>query len=181
MNVNAPNPIINTPQHLFVKKHNSIDDINHRMNNRNYSDIPLQPNYNPRPISTKYSHFPMYNGRKPTHESLLTYPSFQTTSNFYPGTQNAPVQGFTDNIDLETILRNQTTKLQHGAEQGVYIPSSDSDLYKVNLPKPSEIKAQPHPGLFKKENYEAKQNTNFHPEIGNEIFFNHTRTQLRNT
>tara|TARA_B100000035_G_scaffold305751_1_gene306963 strand:+ start:3423 stop:3968 length:546 start_codon:yes stop_codon:yes gene_type:complete len=181
MNLNSPNPIINTPQQLFLKKQTAVDDINNRMTNRNYPDVPLQPNYNPRPISTKYALFPMYNGRKPMHETHMKYPSFQTNSNFYPGTQNGPVQGFTDNIDLETILRNQTTRLQHGASQGIYIPSSNSDLYNVQLSEPSVKQQQPHPGLFKKEQYEAKSETNFHPEIGNNMFSNHTRTQLRNT
>ena len=181
MNLNAPNPIINTPQQLHIKEHNSIDDINKRMEKRNYADSPLQPNYDPRPVSTKYSHFPMLNGRKPANEPLIAFPNFQTNSNFYPGTYNGPVQGYSDNINLETILRNQTTKLQHGADHGTYIPSSSSSLYKVDMPLSSHKEPQPHQYLFTQYTFAPKENTNSHSEIGNELFFNHTRTQLRNT
>lgn len=181
MNLNALNPILDTPQVLFVKENNSIDDINNRMEKRKYSDIPLQPNYDPRPVSTKYSHFPMLNGRKPTSEQFLKYPEFETTSNFYTGTHNAPASGYVNNVDLETILRNQTTVLQHGAEQGVYVPSSNSDLYKVHLVEPSVQQIQPHQNINRQFRFESNEGTNYHPEIGNNTLFNHTRTQLRNT
>ena len=180
MNVNEKNPIINTPNVLYSRMNNSLDDINNRMDKRNYSDIPLQPNYDPRPVSTKYSHFPALNGRKPTHETLLNHPVFETNEHFNPGS-SAPSSGYRNNVDLETILRNQTTVLQHGAGQGTYIPSSDSDLYKTQMPQPSEIYLQPHPELFTQHHFQPKQDTNYHPEIGQNMMFNHTRTQLRNT
>lgn len=180
MNLNAKNPIINTPTVMYTKIKNSNDDINGRMEQRHYSDTPLNPNYNPRPISTKYTHLQVYQSRKPANETLLKYPEFETQTNFYPGSQNAPFAGYSNSVDLETILRNQTTKLQHGAEQSVYIPSSNSDLYKTQMPIESQPMQQPHPNLFKKEKY-APSSNNFHPNIGQDMLFNHTRTQLRNT
>lgn len=180
MNLNEKNPIINTPTVMFTKMKNTNDDINNRMEKRNYSDTPLNPNYNPRPISTKYTHLQVYQGRKPAHETLLKYPEFETQNNFYPGSQDAPFAGYSNNVDLETILRNQTSKLQHGAEQAAYIPSSNSDLYRTQMAIESQPMQQPHPNLFKQEKY-APTNNNFHPNIGQDMLFNHTRTQLRNT
>ena len=180
MNLNELNPIINTPQVMYTKMKNTNDEINSRMVNRHYPDTPLNPNYDPRPISTKYTHLQIYQGRKPAHETLVKYPGFETQSNFYPGTQDGPFAGYSNNVDLETILRNQTNALQHGASQGVYVPASNSDLYKVELPAPSESQQQPHPNLFKKEKYNS-QNNNYHPNIGQNMLFNHTRTQLRDT
>ena len=180
MNIHEKNPIINTPTVLYTKVHNSHDDINSRMVARDYPDVSLQPNYDPRPVSTKYSHFPALQGRRPNHEPSLNYPSFTPESNFYPGTQNAPGSGYRDNVNLETILRNQTAPLQHGAHQGVYIPSSESDLYKAQVPVSNMQEAQPHPNLFRRFTYQTEQN-NFHPNIGQELLFNHTRTQLRDS
>tara|TARA_A100001015_G_C14545109_1_gene539439 strand:- start:295 stop:441 length:147 start_codon:yes stop_codon:yes gene_type:complete len=48
------------------------------------------------------------------------------------------------------------------------------------MPVESQPTQQPHPNLFKKQMY-APNNNNFHPNIGQDMLFNHTRTQLRNT
>lgn len=96
--------------------------------------------------------------------------------NFNPGTAKAPVCGYIRNVDVETVLRNQTFALQR-ADQNVYVPTKDSELYNVRIiSKPSE---QPHPLLFTKNEF----NNNIHNEndkIGKDYFYNHTRTQLRN-
>jgi hypothetical protein len=155
-----------------------VDEINERYKERQFSDFPLEPNFSPRSISTKYSVFPMLNGRKPAYEDRMNYPEHSSYVNFNPGTRSAPSSGFFPNVDVETILRNQTTALQHGADQGVYVPSTNSDLYKVSIvSRPSN---QPNPLLFR--NFQFNQTphpNNEYSAIGQDRFFNHTRTQLR--
>lgn len=155
-----------------------VDALNDRINDRVFPDVDLRPNYDPRPTSTKYSRFPTYT--KPINNQGPGILANYTTPNFYAASNNAP---FLRNIDLETNLRNQTTALQHGAPQGVYVPSSNSDLYRIVTPGSSIVGEQPFPELF---NQTKAQNTSTpsilkYPSIGNSGFFNHTRTQLRNT
>jgi hypothetical protein len=101
-------------------------------------------------------------------------------SNFNPGNARAPPSGYVVNVDNESILRNQTFALNHGADQSVYIPSSNSDLYKTTVvSRPSH---QPHPQLFQRPQFSSHIHPNLiDNSIGQDRFYNHTRTQLRNT
>jgi len=163
---------------VYYGQNERVDEINDRYQERQFSDFPLEPNFSPRSISTKYGFFPMVNGRKPAYEGRLNYPDHSSYVNFNPGTRSAPSSGFFSNVDVETILRNQTVALQRGADQGVYVPSSNSDLYHVSIiSRPSE---QPNPLLFR--NFQFNQTAhpnNSHSNIGQNAMFNHTRTQLR--
>jgi hypothetical protein len=120
-------------------------------------------------------------------ETLKPYDCNQYKSNladskipiFYASSNNAAVLR---NIDLETNLRNQTIALQHGAPQGMYVPSSKSELYNIDIAKSSNIGDQPFPDLFtntKLQNPTIPSITKY-PNIGKSELFNHTRTQLRN-
>jgi hypothetical protein len=119
------------------------------------------------------------NRRQKVAESLLQYVEHNPYINFNPSHSKSNVKGFQKNVDTETILRNQTIALQHGAEQGVYVPSSKSDLYNVSvISTPGE---QTHPLLFARPTFSNALHPNvMSNEIGNGQFFNHTRTQLRN-
>ena len=95
-----------------------------------------------------------------------------------PGNASGPVSGYSSNVGVETMLRNQHFALQRGADQGVYVPSSNSTLYKTTVvSRPSE---QPYPMLFKQEIFSQAPHPNVqNTTIGTDRFFNHTRTQLR--
>ena len=157
-----------------------VDELNGRLASRHFSDNPLEPNFDIRPVSTKYSHFPVLDRQPINKESPINYTSYRLSNNFNPGNDKAPVSGYFSNIDLETNLRNQNFALQHGASQGVYVPTSESELYKVHVTStPGE--PQPHPDLFNKPNFDKSIHPNlYNSNIGSENFFNHTRTQLRN-
>ena len=178
MNYQENNKINGVPEGILYGQNERVDEINNRIGSRYFSDIPLTPNFDPRPVSTKYSLFPLVNRRKESNEPIKRLPHHVVEVNFNPGSARAPPEGFINNVDVETTLRNQTVALQHGAYKGTYIPSSNSDLYNVSVPyKPS---AQPHPDLFLK--YEL--NTSVpgklsQSNIGKNTFSNHTRTQLR--
>jgi len=155
-----------------------VEDLNKRIIERQFTDYPLEPNYEPRPVPTKYSIFPIIDRRTPAKEPRLDYPVHNSYVNFNPGSAVGPIKGYFKNVDTETVLRNQVFSLQDTA-QNQYVPSSKSDLYNVTVvSSPSE---QPYPLLFAKTALEK----NLHPNvqdsnIGKNIFFNATRVQLRN-
>ena len=173
------NPIEGLPNFLYQGQNERVDELNHRIQSRHFPDSPLQPNFDPRPVPTKYALFPIINRRTPMKEPAIPYLDYNSSVNFNPGSQRAPPSGF--NIELETQLRNQYFALQHGADQGVYIPSSNSDLYRVPVPMGSQKESQPFPDLFSNPEFNSFPNPNVvDTKIGRDTFYNHTRTQLRN-
>lgn len=170
------NPILGLPEYLYQGQNDRVDELNDRIQTRYFPDSPLQPNFDPRPVSTKYALFPIINRRKPLNEPVIPYLEHKTNINFNPGTQNGPPSGF--NIELENQLRNQYFSIQHGAYQNVYIPSSNSELYKVPIPIGSQTETQPFPELFSVPIFNSTSFDN--KNIGNDMLYNHTRTQLRN-
>ena len=131
----------------------------------------------PRPVPTKYARFPIIDRKKPVKEPVVPYLDYCMKSNFNPGNARAPPSGYSRNVNVETILRNQTAALQH-ADQPVYVPSRDSDLYNVSIPSAPSV--QPYPLLFQQFNFDQASHPNVSNNyVGNQQFFNHTRTQLR--
>jgi hypothetical protein len=174
------NKILGVPVGVYYGQNERVDELNDRINTRYFPDSPLQPNFDPRSIPTKYSKFPIINRRKTFDEPVIPYLDYNQKINFNPGTHRAPPSGFLNNIDTETILRNQTFALQRGSEQSIYIPSSNSDLYRVTIPSGSIKDQQPHPDLFNREVFDQTPHPNVHgTNIGKDRFMNHTRTQLR--
>jgi hypothetical protein len=154
-----------------------VDALNERIQSRQFPDTTLRPNYDPRPVPTKYSLFPIVDRRKRIEEPLQQYNSPLGNSS-YPSMLPGPCF---KNVDTETVLRNQTIALQHGAEQGVYVPSSRSDLFQVPVAQSSIQGEQPFPNLFSKLDIQSNMPAIANQPIGKSEFFNHTRTQLRNT
>jgi hypothetical protein len=162
-----------------------VDALNNRIQGRQFSDTELRPNFDPRPVATKYSRFSIIDPVMNRNRNLKTYNMNITLDNyknpiFYSASTNGHVLR---NIDLETNLRNQNVALQHGAPQGIYVPSSNSDLYRFEIPQSSNLGGQPFPELFdhtKLQNDTVPTITKY-SSIGNMELFNHTRTQLRNT
>ena len=180
MDLNTNTKILGLHEGITYGQHERVDELNTRISDRHFPDLPLAPNFDPRPVPTKYSRFPVINRRKLANQYIRPSVTHVVDLHFNPGTQNAPPSGYLANIDVETVLTNRTVSLQHGAEQGVYIPSSQSDLYKVVVPsRPSD---QPFPDLF----HVPTMNTYVHPNlerngIGKNLFDNATRVQLRNS
>ena len=209
MQLSNQNNIPGLPEYLYHGQNERVDELNDRMISRQFPDSPLQPNFDPRPVPTKYAHFPIINRRTPLKEPVIPYLDYNQSINFNPGTQKAPPSGYFNNVDLENRLRNQYFALQHGAEQNVYVPSSTSDMYRVILPSGSQLDPQPFPDLFDRGQFEGNTSmaspseyfidslsripggnpTTNDPSpnpnvastnIGKDTLYNHTRTQLRN-
>jgi len=166
---------------IIVGQHERLDEINDRIKSRQFSDYPLEPNFSFRPVSTKYGLMPIMAKNSNPAPNVPIKPQFEhiVEMNFSPATRNAPFKGYARNVDTETVLRNQTMATQN-ASQSVYIPSSDSDLYKINIvSRPVE---QPYHHLFDKPSFVQGVHpnlTNAGSNIGRQQFFNSTRTQLR--
>jgi hypothetical protein len=160
-----------------------MDEINTRILARDKPDQPLPPNFDPRPVLTKYAYFPMLDARMPATVPIQPSYDYSIEKNFTPPLMSVgPVSGFINNIDVENNLRNQYFALQKGAGQNVYVPSKDSDLYKVTVSSITPQPQQPYPGLFNVPQFQCNPDyTNLakEPALGKDLFNNYTRTQLR--
>ena len=180
MELHDNNKIHRLNHSLLVGQHARVDELNTRISDRHFPDVPLEPNFAPRSVSTKYSLFPIISRRVPNKEYALSYPTFNT-KNFYPGTQNGPSAGYFHHVEDENHLRNQHVKNQRGIPEHIHIPDSRSDLYKDYVVSKPGI--QPHPDLFyhPKPSIAQQQRDILSTDIGKQNIFNHTRTQLRNS
>lgn len=162
-------------QGMYTCNHGRVDEINNRMSERNLPSASLQPQYSIRPVATKYGYMQVLDQYKKTTVPLNQYKSYNTKTVFNPGNATAPWNGFSNNINTESSLRNQFFALQK-CEQSEYVPSSKSDLYETKIEyKPVK---QNHPLLFEKQDFE-QFNPNVH-NLGSEFFNNSTRSQLKN-
>ena len=135
---------------VYLCNHGRVDEINDRMSDRNIPSSSLQPQYSIRPVSTKYGYMQVLDQYKKPNISLNSYQPYSTKAIFNPGNAQAPWNGFSNNINVESQLRNQFFALQR-CEQSEFVPSSDSDLYKTTVNfKPVK---QTHPLLFDKPEF----------------------------
>lgn len=161
---------------VYIYNDGRLDEMNNKMYERNIPSVNLQPQYSSRPASTKYGYMQILDQRQVSTTPLQTYGTYSTKSVFNPGNAQAPWSGFSNNINTESTLRNQFFALQN-CEQSEYVPSSNSDLYQTKIDyKPVQ---QNHPLLFEKSDL-APFNPNT-DNIGNSLFNNHTRNQLKET
>lgn len=152
---------------------------NNELFNRNVPSSNLQPYFSVTPVNTKYTVMPILDVRKTPTEHLQNFPTYNIHSTFNPGSGKAPWSGFANKVHDESILRNQIYAIQH-CSQSVYVPSSDSDLYK-DYTTSSVERQNPFPLLFtdglNSQNINMNVSSNDHN--GNHTFFgNHTRQQL---
>ena len=152
------------------------DEINDRRSRRIIPDNVLQPNFDPRPVSTKYSLFPIIDRRVEATVMKNKHDAYTHSSNFNPG-DSAPVNGFLDNVCIESELRGNPYKLTGGDLGHKFIPSTSGPLYNNTVGNPSDVPDSKHQLLFKKEQY-SQNVSNIDPSIGKDLFHNNTRVQL---
>ena len=158
---------------VYYNTQDATDELNHRLAKRNISSSQLQPQFSSRPVSTKYSLMPIVDRHAPTTVPIVKQPLYNVENVFNPGNTMSPWGGFSVNVNNESLLRNQLFALQSSA-QAVYIPSSNSDMYKVIVSGRNEV--QPFPDLFKEEKFEPFNPNTLH--IESNVFNNSTREQL---
>jgi len=106
---------------------NYDNELNIRLENRNRPSQLLEPLYDFRPVSTKYTHFQK---EEPPHQNTLHY-SYNPYEVFNPG-DRAPIDYFMKNIDVESTLRSQFFALQK-SPQVFYVPELNSQLYEDSM------------------------------------------------
>lgn len=166
-------------QKPVIGQHERTDELNSRIHSRQFADHALEPLFSTRPVSTKYSFMGIVAKNStlaPTCPIVPTKP-FNISTDFTP--TRGPWRTYAQNIDTETMLRNQFYALQN-ASQAAYVPSSNSDLYKVNVPNGSQMEKTPYDLLFAKPSFDSAANRwKQDAKIGVDRFNNSTRTQLR--
>jgi len=166
-----------------VAQQERTDDLNIRLRSRQFPDFPLEPQYDFRPVSTKYQVSPQPASTTPKQ----AYMEHTVSMNFNPATRNGPWKTYAANIDTETLLRNYSLGVDASrrlpiktAISTMYVPDSSSDLYKDGatvVQRPSE---QPYELLFLQPLFDGAHNRwNAQSKIGADRFNNSTRTQLK--
>jgi hypothetical protein len=163
------------------EKASSFKDTNSlRIYDRNLPTFTLEPYLSFTSISTKCNNIDIKNHHMKRQEDIKANTmekrnSYNQHKFFNPGSK-APWKGYSENVNDESILRNQVYALQK-CSQVEYVPSSNSDLFQYNIDV-TRVN-QTHSLLFKEEQFE-KCDPNPEPnKIGNGLFMNHTRNQLR--
>lgn len=155
-----------------------LDRMNINLYTRNIPSNDIQPNFDPRPVSTKYSTLPLIDHRKESNIPIINEGIYNSEEIFYPGTRKPNYSGFATNVDRESTLRNQFFALQ-AADQAKYIPSSTSDLY-MNPINFETVPLDLEETMLFRESEFADFNPNPSVIIGNRLFNNATRVQLKN-
>ena len=106
---------------------NYDNELNIRLNKRYFVDKSIEPQFEPRSESTKYTDFNTYK-QLPKIETLK-YEIYDPTKTMYTGTRKPQINYYFDNIDIENKLRNQFFALQKN-DRAFYIPDTKSSLYK---------------------------------------------------
>lgn len=151
-------------------------ELSERIFLRNVANKDVQMYFDPRAVQTRFQVFPCEDIRPKVDEPIVIRDHYDTTKNFLPG-DSAPFEGYAKKIEDESKLRNIMFPLQKG-HQSQYIPSTSSDMYKVDVAGSSNKMPNCHNLLFK-EQILPKIDRN--PQnIANDKFFNHTRQQVKN-
>lgn len=160
---------------LYYNNMGKDNELNKRISSRNIPSANLQPHLSFRPVSTKYDILPIFDRKEKPTVSIKQEPIYNTKTVFNPGTSKPPWSGFSNNINTESILRNQIFALQK-CEQINYVPGQDSDLYNVSVI--GHNVEQPFPRLFQETNL-AEFNPNKY-NVGQDFLHNNTRVQYKN-
>ena len=160
---------------VYYCNHERVEELNDRIMDRNIPSNQLQMQFDPRPVETRRVLFPGIDCHMPSNTPIQIQPTFNSTSQFNPGT-SAPYSGYATKIDDDSKVKDIMMSNQKWCSQSRYIPSSTSDMYSVNVPTTQNI--QSHPLLFKQESFSP-----FNPNkcnMGYKVLQNHTRQQIQN-
>lgn len=177
MDLNDNSNVYGSVHGLWSGQHDRVDELNERISNRQLADHPLQPNFSPRSVSTKYSHFPIIERRASPTVPIQRGIFYDTQKSFCPATTNGPTATYLANVDTETILQNRHIMKQRGAEQSVYVPSSRSDLYGFSAVGRQELMGE-RQLLFHQHSLSTTQ-SDVANKLGRDRFHNNTRVQLK--
>ena len=140
-------------------QHDRVDELNDRILGRAFDNRPVQPVYDPRSVSTKYTVFPILDRRPKIHLA------------------NPPAG---ERVEAETDLHGRRERAGVYDTGSRYRPSLESDMYKVTIGSPTDQPPAERALLFERPTFAASVHPNVtSTQIGSNLFANHTRTQLR--
>ena len=114
-------------QYVKDKNFDYDNELNKRLENRYKPSESLQPLFDFRPVSTKYTIMHAFDKpQQPVQQK--NYDPYQV---FNPG-DRAPIDYFMRNVDVESKLRSQFFAIQT-APQAVYVPELNSQLYENSM------------------------------------------------
>ena len=160
---------------LYFCNSERVEELNNRIADRNIPSNQLQAQFGIRPVSSKYAMMPIFDRRAIPTVPIERRPTYSLANTFNPGNGQAPWSGFATNIDDDSRLRNQFFALQK-CDQAVYIPPTNSDMYKVEVT--GQAVQQPFPDLFTQPTFQP-----FNPNtcgVGGNFFDNCIRQQIKN-
>lgn len=119
-----------------------VEELNYRIASRIEASSKPMFLFSPRPVPTKYVKMPVVHDTAPSKVKLEG--NSQQVA-FLPTDAKGP--GALDLVDLESTLKNMDFALQRSG-RAVYVPGSQSDLYRDPSTKTKATVRQPHPQLF---------------------------------
>ena len=155
----------------------NVDTRSFISNNTYKRHIPsknMEISYFTRPSNNKYAHMPILDLRANNKVAPKIYEEYKHNATFHPGS-SAPYNTYSKSVDTESKLFNRFKTLQN-CPQNEYVPSSKSDLYNKN----------DYSNNLNSEFTSLNRNEQFLPfnpngcNLGNNLFNNHTRQQLKN-
>ena len=152
------------------------NNTNERIYNRFVPSFKPQIQLETRPVQTKYTTMQILDERPRYNVDLENRQLYDVNKQFLPVAYSAPVNTMFNNVDKESMLRNQFIALQK-SDLVDYVPSSNSDLYNVEVVGRKENNT--HSLLFQEyNNYTSRNdNTNNKPKL---LFNNNTSVKLNN-
>ena len=165
------------PQEVWVCNIERTQELSRRINSRSYPTNKLSVNIEPRAVQTNRVHFPMLDTRKKSNVTVENRGVFCSKRIFSPG-DSAPYNGYATKINDESKLRNIIFPIQNGL-QSKYIPNMTSDLYMNHRQISGRSELNPHPNLFKEDNYKTEPPC-YQEQIGIQTFNNCTKVQIKN-
>tara|TARA_B110000467_G_scaffold149375_1_gene155989 strand:- start:350 stop:835 length:486 start_codon:yes stop_codon:yes gene_type:complete len=106
--------------------------LNTRLHKRYFPSQELQPNFDPRPTPTKYTHYQIQDQPLKTKTDLRMYKEYDANKVLNTGNAKGPVQYALNMVDVESTLGNRFMALQKN-DHAYYIPPTKSDLYEYPL------------------------------------------------
>ena len=138
----------------------------------------LEPSFDPRATPTRYTRLQTIPQRAVPLVAKEPHPAYdqsKVNGRIYSG---GPFVGFADNVDTETVLRNQVVPLGR-SDIHTFIPSTESDMYVTRQASLSNrlpgVNTRQFQGLFEETRF-APHDPNVLGGGGN-VFSNHTREQ----
>jgi len=151
-------------------------DLSDRMYKRNIPSHQMGMSYFSRPVDTYATVMPILDCHPASTVHKADFPRYTQDKIFNPG-QSAPYEGFSRNVDVESVLHNSFHPTQK-CVQGKYIPGSGSDMYNASYLVPTSSPVEmTNSLLFKEERFSS-----FNPNqcnLGHKLFNNHTRQQTK--